>query len=433
MAEQSFFRDEGRTSQDGIMGRGADSERDEVLTIAAPIELQDRIAAARFAYSDLFAAGRRRLLHVLAWVAIVLLLVTGFSSWQESGHQGIGTFASRFIDDLFGLGGLPILVVALPLLVYYAIQPAVVRSRLRRWCRDERLDQPVDATYRFERGGLAVTLPGRRTVLACSRIKGVVRTPEHLFIALKDIEDVFALPLRVLSEEQAARIEAWGASCHAGVAEADHGLLEREARSDQQPLLTSRFQLNEADRAVALAWQMERPGMRRRRRRGFILAFLVTAFIVPLIFGFLWLLDPARVPFRYAFPLFIELSLGFFWKYVLGFWAIIAAIILLHPWSRRRHAYKLAQRMHQRVQAYEYELRLFEDSLEVWQDGWCNRFEAAGFEGMERQGEHLILLRGEGEPLILPLRALDGDKLAIFERIADRRGGGEGHRPEAGA
>lgn len=432
MAERGFFRDEGRTSR-GMMESNATGERDGTLTIEAPIDLQDRIAAALFTYSDLFAAGRRCLLHLLAWVVIVLLLVISFSSWQESGRQGIGAFASRFIPDLFGLDGLPILIVALPVLLFYAIHPAIVRNRLRRWYRDERFDQPVDATYRFEPGGLAVTLPGRKTVLACSRIKGVVRTPTHLLVSLKDIEDVFALPLRVLSDEQVARIEAWAASCHAGLAAADHGLLEREARSDQQSLLTSRFQFNETDRAVAIGWQMERPGMRRRRRRGFILAFLVTAFIVPLIFGFLWLLDPARVPFRYAFPLFIELSTGFFWRYVLGVWAIITIIILLHPWSRRRQGYQLAQRMHKRVQAHEYKVQLYEDRLEVCQDGWCNHFEAIGFEGIERQGEHLIVLWEKSEPLILPLRALDLDKLAIFERTVDRWGDKEDHRPEAEA
>ena len=47
--------------------------------------------------------------------------------------------------------------------------------------------------------------------------------------------------------------------------------------------------------------------MRRRRRRGFLLAFVLTALLMPLIFALLWLLDPERVPLRYALPLFGEM------------------------------------------------------------------------------------------------------------------------------
>ncbi|TCU93735.1 YcxB family protein [Paracandidimonas soli] len=413
------------------MGGDAAAEPPEAFTIAAPIDLQDRIAAALFTYSDLFAAARRRLLYILGWVVPVLLAMTGFSSWQEGDRQDISAFVSRFAADLLGLGGLPILVVVVPVLLYYAIQPTLVRSRLKRWYRDERLDQPISATYRFEPGGITVFLPGRRTVLACSRISGVAETTTHLFIQLKDIEDVLTLPLRLLSGEQIAHIKAWAASCHAGAVGAAHSLPEQEAPPDRPPLLSTRFQLTEEDRAVALGWQMERPGMWRRRRRGFILAFLATALIVPLIFGFLWLLDPVRVPLRYALPLFVEMFATTFWQYVLGFWALIAVIIVLHPWARRRHARQLARQIQKRVQAYEYEVRLYDDRLEVWQDGWRNSFETASLEGIERRDEHFILLRKEDEPLILPLRALDGDKLSIFERAIARRIGGENHRPEA--
>jgi hypothetical protein len=308
----------------------------------------------------------------------------------------------------------------------------LVRNRLKRWYRDEGLDRPVATTYRFEPGGIVTTAAGRSSVLACRRIDGIAELPGHIFIRLKDIEDVFALPRSALSAEQVAWIGAWAASCHVDGAGAARAFPELATLHDRKPLLAARFELTEADRAVGLGWQMERPGMKRRRRRGFTLAFLVTALIPPLIAGFLWLLDPERVPFRYAFPLFVEMFASTFWHYVLGFWAVIALIILLHPWMRRRHARQLARQMQRRVQAYEYEGRLYDERLEVWQDGLCSSFDWAGFERIERQGEHLILLRREGEPLILPLRVLDGDKLAIFRQIADHRIGGGNHRPEAG-
>ena len=405
----------------------------ETFTIEAPLGLDDRVAAALFAYADLFAAARRRLLHLLIWMVLALLALAYYSSWQASGHLGARAFLSRFVADLLGLGGLPILVVAAPMLAYYALHPAFVRSRLRRWYRDERLDRPVTNTYQFEPGGIIVTTAGGRSAFACRRIDGLSEGPDHLFIRLRDVEDVFALPRRGLSEEQAAHLGGWAASCHIGGTGAAGPFPELDAPDERAPLLSTRFETTAGDRAAALGWQMERPGMQRRRRRGYALAFLVTALIPPLIFGALWLLDPERVPFRYAFPLFLDMFASTFWRYVLGLWALIAIGILLNPWMRRRHARQLGLQMQKRVQAYEHEVRLYDDGLEIWQDGFRSRFAWAGFERTERRGDHLVLLRREGEPLILPLRALEGDKLAIFERIADTRIGGGSHRPERGA
>ena len=74
----------------------------ETFTVEAPLGLEDRIAAALFTYADLFAAARRRLLHLLIWVVLVLLALAYYSSWQESGHLGARTFLSRFGADLLG-------------------------------------------------------------------------------------------------------------------------------------------------------------------------------------------------------------------------------------------------------------------------------------------------------------------------------------------
>lgn len=396
--------------------------------LTAPITLQDRIAAAQFGYADMFGAARRRALYALAFVVLALLLMLGFSAWRDSGEQGVGPFLSRFFHDLFGLDGLPILILAIPLLIYYFRHPAIVRERLARWCRDEGLDQTIHPVYHFQPGGLVVTLPGRKTAMACSRIQGLAETPAHLFIRLRNIEDVYVLPRQALSGEQVARVKAWAASCHAGAPDATQRPPEPEA-PDATPLLTTRFLLNQEDRAAAISWQIERPGMQRRRRRGFVWAFVLTALLVPLIFVLLWLLDPERVPFRYALPLFGEMFTDSFWKITLGFWAILAAIILLHPWSRRRHAYRLAGQMQRRMPAEEHEARLYDDRLEVWQEGWVNSFATAGFDRIERQGEHLILLRREGEPLILPRRALDAEQMTLFERSLTRGAGGNQQSP----
>ncbi|MDC6161716.1 YcxB family protein [Achromobacter xylosoxidans] len=431
MSEPSTTADGAPTPRAALLDARPATEPAGSFSLTAPITLQDRIAASLFSYADMFSAARRRALHILAWVLLVLLGMLGFSSWRDSGKQGFGAFLSRFFHDLFGLDGLPILILAIPILIYYFRHPAIVRGRLARWCRDEGLDQTIHPVYRFEPGGLAVTLPGRKTVMACSRIQGIAETPRHLFIQLRNIEDVYALPRQALSDEQVARIKAWAASCHAGAPDAAQRPPQAQAPEAAPPLLTTRFLLNQDDRAAAISWQIERPGMQRRRRRGFLLAFVLTALLMPLIFVLLWLLDPERVPFRYALPLFGEMFTDSFWKTTLGFWAILAAIILLHPWSRRRHAYKLAGQMHRRMPAEEHEARLYDDRLEVWQEGWVNSFATADFDRIERQGKHLILLRREGEPLILPQRALDAEQLALFERTLTGGAGGD-HRQRGG-
>ena len=97
------------------------AEPDGSFSLTAPITLQDRIAASLFSYADMFSAARRRSLRILAWVVLALLGVLGFSSWRNSGEQGFGVFVSRFLHDLFGLNGLPILIVAVPMLVHRCV------------------------------------------------------------------------------------------------------------------------------------------------------------------------------------------------------------------------------------------------------------------------------------------------------------------------
>ena len=429
MLEHDAARNAAQASRGGIADGNAAGEPPGVFTIVAPIDLEVRIAAALYAFADMFAAARRRLLYLLGLVALLMLVAVGVSTWQKSVREGADGFASAFFHELFGPGGIAILFVAIPALIYYALQPALVRGRLRRWCRDEHLDQPIAVTYRFGPDGLSVTQPGRKTVLACARLDGVAQAHGHLIIRLRNIEDAYALPLSALSAGQVADVKAWAASCHAGAGGAA-GLLQEQDAAAAPPLLTSRFAYTEEDRVVALRWQMERPGMQRRRRRGYLLTFLITALLIPLFFVVLWLLDPARVPFRYAFPLFVEMFASTFWQYALGLWALVAAVIVLQPWARRRQAQTLARRLHQRMQAEEYELRLRDDRLDVWQGDWCNSFDAGSFTGVERQGTHLILLRRESEPLILPLRALDGGQLALVERILGRRAGGAARQTE---
>lgn len=168
--------------------------------------------------------------------------------------------------------------------------------------------------------------------------------------------------------------------------------------------------------------------MRRRRWRGFAMAFLVAAAIPPLLIVFAWLLDPQRVPLRYTAPLFAEMFVTDFWKWILGFWAVIGVIILLHPWMRRSHARQISKQLHKRLRYYETEFRFYVDHLDTLQDGLHNRFRWAAFDGLERKDDYFLLRLRLGEPLTVPMRALDGDRLAIFERLVKDHIGTAGNK-----
>lgn len=398
------------------------------LLIEAKVTLDDRVAAALFAYQDLIAAGRRRFLFVAAWIVIVLLAFMVFQAQRTAGG-GFEPTLRQFLSDLTGIAGLPVPMIVLPALAYYALQPALARRRLRRWYRDEGLARPFTLTCRLEPGGLVSSVAGQASAIACRRVAGVEETANQAFILLKDIEDVIALPLQSLTRAQRDGLRRWASSCHAGMA----GGVSAEPRLEPaaDPVQTLRFALTEADRAAAVAWQQERPGMRRGRRRAFAIALVLTALLVPLGLVLAWLVDPERVPVRYAAPLFAEMIWTDLWKPVLGLWAVVGVIALLHPWMRRSHARQLGRQLHRRVQNYENEVLISDRHVETLQDGLHNRYAWEAFDGVERHGEHIFFRLHRGEPLLLPLRVFDAAGLGRFEQLVkDHVGQGRQTREE---
>lgn len=388
------------------------------LLIETTVTLEDRVAAALFSYHDLIAAARRRFLFMLAWLLIVLLAFLVFEARRRAGG-GLEATARQFLSDMTGLAGLPVAIIATPALLYGLLQPVLARRRLRRWYRDEKLDQPFVLQCRFEPGGLVSAVAGQSSAIACRRIAGIRETATHAFVQLKDIEDVIALPLPSLSREQQDRLRSWSSSCHAGAVAQP---AEPELAPSADPIVTLRFALTEADRTAALAWQQERPAMRRRRWRALVVALVVAAAAVPLALALWWLLDPDRVPLRFAAPLLAEMIVADLWKPVLGLWAVVGLVAALHPWMRRLHARQLGRQLHRRVRTYENEVRLSADRIDTLQDGLHNRYDWAAIAGVERQGQHVFLRLRQGEPLLLPMREFDAAGLARFEQIVKEHG-----------
>lgn len=398
------------------------SRTPETFTLETVIRIEDRVAAALFAYRALLTAARRRVLHLLAWVLIGLLTVIGYQTWQATEGEGLAAFAARLLSNLTGISGLPIPVVTVPLLVYFFAMPALARRRLRRWFKDEGLGSPTHGQYRFAAGGLVTTEGGGSSAIACRRVTGIAETPDHLFIRLKGIEDVIALPRRQIEAEQLDGLRLWAAACHVDGPDSD--LLFIESEDDQQEPsrtmwpLRARFLPAEADRIALLDWQQERPGMRRQRRSALVNALIITALLPLAILILLWLLDPERVPFRYAAPLAVDIAATELWKWILGLWALVAIIAMTHSRMRRAHARQLGRALNADVPRYETEIRLSDAHVETLEDGLRTRWDWSAFDRVERLSDHLLLRRRAGDPLMLPLRVLGEGERERFERMA---------------
>lgn len=391
------------------------------FTVDTVVTIDDRIAAASYGYGNLLAASRRRMLMLQFWAGIVAVLLLGHTAWSQSRGEGLEGFAQEFADVLLGPSGLPLaFIVAWAGMTFLRHRKSAER-RARRWLEDEGHDRPVSLSYRFEPGGLLVTARRQRQVVACRRIVGVSETPNHFFIGVKDFDDVLPLARHALAHEDEARIQAWAASCHVdgpGRTTAFEGLA---AEAGGETALSARFTVTATDREAALAWQWDRPAMKRRTRRSFARIFILFALLPPVVLCLGWLIDSDRVPLAYALPLLAEMLPGAFLYVTLPLWAMVGLIILAFPRIKRWEQRGYARHLQQRMQGYETEVRLAERGLQSAQDGLVSLVAWSDFSGIERRGEHFLLLRREEQPLIMPLRALTDAERTQFERIVTTR------------
>lgn len=393
----------------------------EPFTVETVLTGDDRIAAASFGYGDVLAASRRRMLMLQFWAGIAAVLLLGHTAWSQSRGEGLAGFAREFADVLLGPSGLPLAYILAWAGITFVRHRKSAERRGRRWLKDEGHDGPVALSYRFEPGGLLVTAPRQRQAVACRRIVGVSETPGHFFIGVKDFDDVYPLPRHALADGDEARIRAWGASCHVGGPGRTTAFEGFAAETGGETALSARFTVTEADREAALAWQWNRPAMKRRARRVFAWAFVAFALLPPVVLCLGWLIDTDRVPLAYALPLLTDMLPGAFLYGTLPLWAMLSLLILAFPRIKRWEQRGYARHLQQRTQAYETEVRLSERGLESEQDGLVSVVDWSNFSGIERRGEHFLLLRREEQPLIMPLRALTDAEQAQFERIVTDR------------
>lgn len=387
------------------------------LEVSSSLTLDDRVEASAFAYRDLMVRARRRVLILLAFLCFAMLLGALSSAWGEGGKRDSALLLRLFLQSLAGPTGIAIAGLIAIFLSYYLLYPWLARRSLRRWFIDEGQDAPLPVRHRFDATGLASSALYHQSHLACHRAGSLADTGAYLFLSPEGIEDVVTLPKRDIPAEQQGRLHDWLAYCStAGAREAtaDSGNADAAPASEE---LSIRFSQSLEDRIAGLNRQMEKPGMRRRRRRGFVVAMLCAILAAPALMLFVWSIDSNRVPWQFALPLFGEMVLTLFWKPALGLCAIVLAIAAVHPWFRRQHARALGKMLQERKATYETQVSFSESGVETRQDGLVNRWDWAAFSGAETKGEHIFLHLRRAEPMLLPRRALDSEQMAVFDRL----------------
>lgn len=389
------------------------------LDLAIQLVGEDRVAGAMHLYRDLIATRRR---NVLVFTGIALLLITVGQLSTSWGGRGRGDFAlmgRNFLDALIGPTGILLATFALAGSIAYAFFGASTRHRLRRWYRNEGLFAATACSYRLHEGGLDSSEPHHRSHIPAWRLRRLVEGSDHHFIEVEGVDDLVALPKRDLSAEQQAHLQNWARFCIGQAKPPDVDASEQSATDPaSEASLDLRFHLTPEDRTAAIIRQQERFWPRSRLLRRTAVGLVFALLLVPAVMLFLWSIDPDRVPFEFALPLFAEMAVKTFWPVTAGLCGLVLLGYFATPWFRHLNAKSLGKTLHQRASDDEVRVLISPKGAISRQRGIESRYDWAAFTGIERRGEHIFVVLRHGDPLLLSIRVLNSDQMQLFDRLA---------------
>ncbi|MGE7472936.1 YcxB family protein [Bosea sp. NPDC003192] len=394
------------------------------LAAPPPFELaialtgEDRVAAAMHLYRDLIARRRRNVL-IVTGIALLLIAVGQLStSWGGRGRGDFALMGRNFLDALVGPTGILLAAFALAGGIAYVFFGASTRHRLRRWYRNEGLVAPMPCSYRLHDSGLDSNEPYHRSHIPAWRLRQLADGAEHFFIEIEGIDDLVALPKRDLSAEQQAQLQDWARSCIGHAAAPAPGIREQSETPPAEEALDLRFHLTLEDRTAAVIRQQERFWPRSRLLRRTTFGLVLALLLVPAVMLVLWSIDPDRVPFELALPLFAEMAVKTFWPISAALCGLILLGHFATPLFMRLNARSLARTLHQRVSDDEVRVLISPEGAASRQRGLESSYDWAAFTGVERRGDHIFVVLRRGDPLVLPVRVLNSDQMQLFDRLA---------------
>ncbi len=390
-----------------------------LLDLAIRLTGEDRVAGAMHLYRDLIATRRRNVL-IFTGIALLLIVVGQLStSWGGRGRSDFALMGRNFLDALIGPIGILLATFALAGGIAYAFFGASTRHRLRRWYRNEGLFAATPCSYRLHEGGLDSSEPHHRSHIPAWRLRQLAESGDHFFIEIQGIDDLVALPKRDLSTDQRRHLQDWARFCIGQAKPSDIDAPEQSATEPaNEASLDLRFHLTPEDRTAAVLRQQERFWPRSRLLRRTAFGLVLALLLVPAVMLFLWSIDPDRVPFEFALPLFAEMAVKTFWPVTAGLCGLVLLGYVTTPLFMRLNAKSLGKTLHQRASDDEIRVMVSPEGATSRQRGLESRYDWAAFTGIERRGEHIFVLLRHGDPLLLPVRVLNSDQMQLFDRLA---------------
>lgn len=366
-------------------------------------------------------AVRRRILTIgvpVLWFSALLGLV---SNWATEGGRR-GKTVSGFLQDLPALSLTPLIallaVTALACLALYAAFPKIMRRRLVAAMLAPGEDTQLPVRYRFDESGITQDTSDLHATLPHRFIQGLDEDHRYIFVLTDTESEPIVLDKTDLSAAQADGVREWGRAWAAPSASANPVDDTDPFGDTAGEAVRVAFTLTAADRATLVLRSLDRPAMRRARIRGALTIFLGLSLIYPAIVAFSWAVDPYRVPFSIAFPLFIEMVSADFWKPALVGAALAVLSLVLERVYRHGAADKVGETLAAEARAGTFFILADPDGISVSHAGARARFAWKIFRSCEHRGDLIVLALRWGSVLPLPLRAFDPDSLARFEALA---------------
>ncbi|WP_156635784.1 YcxB family protein [Methylobacterium sp. Leaf123] len=356
------------------------------------------------------------------WFFILLGAVSG---WATSGGR---RSLSAFWRDLSGFDPLPLaaylVLITLALLAFYALHPWFARRRVRALMgppggggQDSGHDPgPVPVRYRLDGAGLTQTAPHLVGFVPWPRIRDLAEDRHHLFLPTEIGDVPIVLPKASLSPESAAGIRRWMQACAGRTAPTAPPA--EPATGPEAVRATMR--LTPEERVPIILRALENPLARRARLTGAAAWLVGLTLLYPALLAMLWAVDPDRVPFSDALPLFVEMVASDFWKPAIGVAVVIALFFAAHPFARRWLARELAAQLDAEESPAEAEIVIDEAGLTTAKDGAHAHLGWPLFRRRERIGDLMILPMRWDEMLPVPLRIFEPEARARFEALAER-------------
>ena len=390
------------------------------LEIAVDLTGADRIAGFEHLYRDLIRRQHRTILWLTGALIFVAVLAQLATSWGEGGQRRPALLWTNLLDSLAGPLGAAISVLLLMGALSALSQPIARRRRWRRWLRSQGLDAPIACTYRFEADGLDTASEHVRTRFPAARLKPPVTTRSHVMIDIEGTEDTVPLPRAALTPEQMRAIEDWSAYWLATATEPEQTPPADALPQGPGDTVALAYTLTPEDRIAQMREQQKVIWPARLHWIGVGLRLLVALLVVPVTLLAVWSVDPYRVPLAYALPLLLEASFRTYWMITATLCAAVMLIALARPWFLRQQAKGLAAMADAKLPETRLAWSLTDEGLVSRQRGIVSRIDWPLIGRVERLPDQIALHLRVGQTFYLPLRALNSDQIAVFDRLVAR-------------